>query len=142
MSWLGRVTVATCLVATALSASADILPSGRRTAWNPGIPGGVPVRTTVCATVNASSYGNGALDATAGIQAAVDACPEGQVVQLSAGNFLINGDDPITISKGIVLRGAGPSATRLKKTTDVANPLVVVGQRWLTEAASADLTAN
>jgi hypothetical protein len=30
----------------------------------PGIPGGVPALTTVCATVNASTYGNGLLDAS------------------------------------------------------------------------------
>src|SRR5438105_834360 len=52
----------------------QILPTDRTTVWSPGITGGVPVRTTICATVNASTYGNGASDASAGIQAAVDAC--------------------------------------------------------------------
>ena len=37
--------------------------------------GGITARTTVCRTVDASTYGNGASDATAGIQAAIDACP-------------------------------------------------------------------
>jgi hypothetical protein len=125
-----------------------ILPTDRRTTWNPGIPGGIPARTTVCATINASSYGDGAQDASAGIQAAIDACPAGQVVQLSAGNFLVNGvssggfDYPITIEKGIVLRGAGPTATRLRKTSSADNPLILIGQRWLEEAASVNLTAN
>ena len=71
----------------------------RRTTWNPGIPGGIPARTTVCATIHASTYGNGTIDATAGIQAAIDACPVGQVVQLSAGNFLVNGGEPITSTR-------------------------------------------
>jgi len=120
----------------------EIIPPDRRTTWNPGIAGGVPARADVCATVNASTYGNGAADATAGIQAAIDACPAGQVVRLSAGDFLVNGDHPITINRGIVLRGAGPSATRLMKTTTAANPVILVGERWPQEAGSANLTAN
>ena len=68
----------------------------------------MPARTTVCATVNAASYGNGSPDATAGIQAAIEACPVGQVVQLSAGTFS-RAEPPFSINKGIVLRGAGPA---------------------------------
>src|SRR5262249_16650132 len=121
---------------------ADVLPPERRTLWNPGIPGGIPARTTICATVNASTYGNGASDATAGIQAAIDACPAGQVVHLSAGDFLVDGTEPIVINKSVVLRGAGPSLTKLKKTSSLENPLILVGERWLQEAASVNLTAN
>ena len=69
--------VALGFLAHALPAAADIMPTERRTTWNPGIPGGIPARTTVCATVNASTYGNGTVDATAGIQAAINACPDG-----------------------------------------------------------------
>ena len=90
-----------------LLAAAAVIPNGRMTVWKPGIPGGIPARTTVCATLNASSYGNGTVDATAGIQAAINACPAGQVVKLSAGDFLVNGAEPITLNKGVVLRGAG-----------------------------------
>src|SRR5262245_45300065 len=82
-------------VAAAVPAIADVLPPERRTQWQPGIPGGVPVRTTVCASVDAARFGNGAVDATGGIQAAIDACPEGQVVRLSAGDFLVDGEQPI-----------------------------------------------
>ena len=46
----------------------DIIPADRRTVWNPGIPGGIPSRTTICATVAAATYGNGTTDATAAIQ--------------------------------------------------------------------------
>jgi hypothetical protein len=122
--------------------TADIMPTERRTTWNPGIPGGVPVRTTVCATIDAGAFGNGAVDASAGIQAALDACPAGQVVRLSAGEFLINGDAPLTINRSVVLRGEGPAATRLTKTTAAANPVILVGQRWMEEAASVNLTAD
>src|SRR5882724_12704831 len=69
-----------------------IIPAGRAIDWsNAGIPGGIPSRTTNCATVNASAYGNGSSDATGGIQAALNACAANQVVSLSAGTFLING---------------------------------------------------
>ena len=98
------IAAALVLIVQALPAGADILPPERRTTWNPGIPGGIPVRTTVCATVNASTYGNGTTDATSGIQAAINACPVGQVVQLSAGDFLVDGPQPIFVNKGIVLR--------------------------------------
>jgi hypothetical protein len=136
-----RVSVGLCLLG-ALPAAADVLPTERRTIWSPGIPGGIPARTTVCATIDAATYGNGSLDATAGIQAAIDACPAGQVVRLSAGNFLVNGAHPITIHKGVVLRGAGPAATKLRKLSTSANPLILVGRRWLEEAGSVNLTAN
>ena len=92
----------------------SIVPSEGRTTWAPGVPGGVPSRTTICRTVNAASYGNGLQDATKAIQAAIDACPLGQVVLLSAGTFTLN--NLVQINKGITLRGAGAGATRLQKT--------------------------
>jgi len=128
--------------AARISGGTEIMPPERRTTWNPGIPGGIPDRTTVCATVDATSYGSGAMDATAGIQTAIDACPEGQVVRLSAGDFLVDGAFPITINKGVVLRGAGPSATRLRKRSTVANPVVLIGERWPKDAGSVNLTAS
>ena len=130
------------LLASPPRATADVMPPERLTNWNPGIPGGIPNYTTVCTTVNASDYGNGAIDATAGIQAAINGCPNGQVVKLSAGIFQVNGANPITIEKSIVLRGAGPLATKLLKTNGIANPLILIGRRWLEEAGSVNLTAN
>ena len=62
----------------------------RSTAWNPGIltddqlhlplgADGLPVRTTVCATLAPGGD----------IQAAIDACAEGQVVKLAAGTYTV-----------------------------------------------------
>ncbi len=87
------------------SIASPIAPD-RTTAWNPGIladgqlglplgTDGLPVRTTVCATVSPGGD----------IQAAIDACPDGQVVQLAAGTFTIA--TTITLAHGVVLRGAG-----------------------------------
>ena len=101
-------------VGMAGTASAQLLPLDRTTAWAPGIPGGIPNRTTICATLMASSYGNGSQDASSAIQTAVNACPLGQVVKLSAGTFAVN--NLVLINRGISLRGAGTGVTFLKKT--------------------------
>jgi hypothetical protein len=67
--------------------------------------GGIPNRTTVCATVN--PLGGGRDDFT-NIQNAINGCPAGEVVQLGAGTFTVHiADLPIQISTGIVLRGTG-----------------------------------
>ena len=90
---------------------AAAIPPDRSIIWSPGIPGGIPARTAVYTTLNASSYGNGATDATSAIQAAINACPVGQVVQLSAGTFKVAGT--ISVNRGVVLRGAGMGTTAL-----------------------------
>jgi len=93
-----------------------ILPPDRATTWNPGLMsmGGISNRTAVFTNLTASTYANGALDASAGLQAALDVCPPGQVVLLSPGSFTIN--DFILIHSAVTLRGAGPGVTILQKT--------------------------
>jgi hypothetical protein len=143
--------------------SSAILPSDRATAWNPGLMSvsGIPNRTTINATVQASTFGNGAQDASAGIQAAIDACIAGQVVKLSAGTFTVN--NYILINKGITLRGAGPGSTILQKTNGArprtspmqpvdpgsyvydAQPVIIIGpNRWpkVDESTSQNLSAD
>lgn len=134
--------------------SSGIIPSDRMTTWNPGLNavGGIPSRTTICATINASTYGNGSQDASPGIQVAMNECPVGQVVQLSAGTFTVN--NYVLISKGITLRGAGAGATTLQKTNGATpdsytapdyQPLVIIGpNRWPSSdaATSRNLTAD
>jgi uncharacterized repeat protein (TIGR02543 family) len=67
--------------------------------------GGIPSRTSVCATVN--PLGGGQDDFT-NIQNAINSCAAGQVVQLGAGAFNVRiADLPIHISTGITLRGSG-----------------------------------
>ncbi|HLA76450.1 MAG TPA: glycosyl hydrolase family 28-related protein [Vicinamibacteria bacterium] len=121
--------------------AADIVPPGRRTTWNPGIPGGIPARSTVCASLSASTWGNGSLDATAALQAAIDACPVGQVVLLSAGTFRV-ASGPLLIDKGIVLRGAGSTATLLQAPDGTGEAVVILGRRWPQEDGSTNLTTN
>jgi hypothetical protein len=70
--------------------------------------GGIPSRSTVCATVN--PIGGGA-DDYSNIQNAINSCPAGQVVQLGAGAFTVElADLPIHIGTGISLRGTGSCA--------------------------------
>ena len=97
----------------------DVIPADRVTTWNPGIladtqlgmplgADGLPQRTTVCATLSPGDN----------IQAAIDACPEGQVVQLNAGMFSVA--STITLTRGVVVRGTGsegaPTGTTIVKT--------------------------
>ena len=105
-----------------------LIPADRLTTWDPGIQGGIPARTTVCANVSAATYGNGSGDATNGIQAALDACPVGQVVQLSSGDFKIT--HFLQITKGVVLRGAGPAQTKLKMPVGTNSNLITIGTQW------------
>jgi hypothetical protein len=128
------------------------LPADRATAWNPGLNavGGIPTRTTVCATKSPSGG-----DDTSAIQAAIVACPAGQTVLLTAGTFTINSGNYLLINKGITLRGAGPGQTILQKTNGAkpdteatganASPIIIVGpSRWPTSSGSvsATLTAD
>lgn len=91
----------------------EIIPEDRRVEWsgNVGIPGGIPERNTVCATVDASTYGNGTTDATAAIQDALDNCPDDQVVLLPAGTYRVTG--AIRVRSHRVLRGEGMDATTI-----------------------------
>ena len=66
--------------------------------------GGIPNRTTVCATVNPKG---GGADDLANIQSAINNCPAGEVVQLGAGTFTISMSEYINLDRGITLRGSG-----------------------------------
>jgi hypothetical protein len=133
--------------------STDLIPADSYTKWVPGMmsKGGIPNRTMVCATIQASAYGNGSQEASNAIQSALDACPVGQVVQLSAGTFLVN--NFVNITKGITLRGAGAGMTFVKKTNGAKllqesspdqQPFVVIGaNRWPgPDSTSQDLSED
>lgn len=94
--------------------------------------GGIPVRNTICAAVLPTGG-----DDTAAIQAALDACPLGQVVQLEARRYDVRGF--LLMSRGVTLRGRGPETIVEKSNGAVmdqlavedSNPLIVVGpHRW------------
>src|SRR5260370_22764232 len=125
--------------AAAVDAPGSVIPLARRTTWNPGIPGGIPTLTTICATINAATYGNGTTDATAAIQSAISACPPGQVVFLPAGTYATS--STLNIDRGIVLRGAGPALSKIKLAPVAGAPVVFIGLRS-SYAAPVAVTAD
>jgi hypothetical protein len=95
-----------------------LVDPARTTRWNPGIlsdaqqhealgPDGLPVRTTVCARPMPGDD----------LKEAIDACPEGEVVELAAAEYTIS--STLTLTKGIVLRGKGSSGASAGGTTIV-----------------------
>lgn len=72
------------------------------------LDGGIPDRPT-CATVPVLPG-----DSHDRVQAAIDACPAGQAVQLEAGRYDMTGF--WMLSRGVTLRGRGPGGTVVVKT--------------------------
>ena len=139
--------------------ASGLLPSGRDVTANWKMAGmlsvgGIPNRTTVCATIKPRGSG---LDDTTNIQNAVTACPAGQVVSLPAGTFTVTEGNSIMLNNGITLRGAGPGSTIIQRTNGCKalsrssngncgsnpSPFIIVGPEqyndWVT---STNLTAN
>lgn len=96
----------------AVAVSSDIVPAERLYDWGAycGIPGGIPQRTTIYRTLSPGAT-------AADINAAIAACPSGQVVYLSAGTYdLGTGRIQPGIRIGVTLRGAGPGKTIIRST--------------------------
>ncbi|HET6413596.1 MAG TPA: chitobiase/beta-hexosaminidase C-terminal domain-containing protein [Anaeromyxobacter sp.] len=70
----------------------------------PGWAGGIPNRTTVCATINPSGDTSGATDVS-NIQNAINGCSVGGVVQLAAGTFYVPNGRTINLKSYVTLRG-------------------------------------
>lgn len=94
-----------CL-STSSYAQTDPIDPSRKIAWDPGISGGIPNRTTICSTL---SPGATATD----INNAIAACPEGQVVFLEAGIYNLSSGITFNNKSNVTLRGAGPTQTIL-----------------------------
>ena len=96
--------------------ASGLLDPDRTTTWNPGIltdnqlhlalgNDGLPVRTTVCANPKPGDD----------LNAAISSCTAGQVIQLAAGTYTIS--SVVTLTKGVVLRGAGSQGAASGGTT-------------------------
>src|SRR2546428_13058504 len=84
-----------------------ILDPSRAVDWSQaGIPGGIPTRTTICATLNPGAT-------PAQINSAIASCPAGQAVLLTAGTSSISGGITFNGQSNVTLRGAGPDKTFL-----------------------------
>jgi parallel beta-helix repeat protein len=91
-----------------VSSASSVIPANRIIDWNyAGVPGGIPARSTIYATLTPSS-------SLAQINSAISSCPAGQVVYFSAGTYNISGTINLASKKQITLRGAGPGATILR----------------------------
>src|SRR2546428_13977349 len=82
-----------------------ILDPSRAIDWShAGIPGGIPSRTAICASLDPSSTASQ-------IDAAIAACPPDQVVFLTAGTFTLSAG--LNMKSDVTLRGAGAARTKL-----------------------------
>jgi len=98
-------------VSSFAQAQQTVVGSSRSIDWrNVGIPGGIPNRTTACATLNPGA-------SAAQISSALSSCPSGQVVQLNAGTYNISGIDFGAGKSNVTLRGAGADRTLLVFTS-------------------------
>jgi hypothetical protein len=82
-----------------------LVPDDYSTNYDEAGAGEIPARLTPCTTIEAATYGNGTLEASAGIQAALNACTAGQHVKLGSGVFRT--DDDVSIPSNVTLRGSG-----------------------------------
>lgn len=102
---LGMICGAMAVALLSSSVWAEPIPQSRRTDWTyTGVPGGIPSRTTICATFNPGATASA-------INSAISACNNG-VVKLNAGTYTITG---IKVSKSnVTLRGDGADRTILR----------------------------
>jgi hypothetical protein len=137
----GALDAASVPGADGLLVAAALIPEARRVDWHPGVPGGIP-SYAACATVTAAPYnakGDGVADDAAAIQAAIDACPEGQAVLLPAGTYRVT--KGLSILKGVVLRGEGPDKTRVEGDGLTDKAIIQIGT-WDETPFVAPLTAG
>ena len=106
------------LISMSMPVSAEIITSGRRVTWqgNVGVPGGIPNRTTICATLSSGATASQ-------INSALSSCPSGQVVKLNSGTYSIS--NTISIPSNVTLRGNGPLSTVLQNSG--ATPILRIG---------------
>src|SRR5229473_3146764 len=85
-----------------------IIDPSRAIDWSKaGIPGGIPSRTTICATLNPGAT-------STQINNAIASCPANQVVFLNPGTYTISGGINFGSTSNVPLRGAGPKQTIVK----------------------------
>jgi hypothetical protein len=89
-----------------------IIAPSRAIDWSgAGVSGGIPARTTKCATLSAGAT-------LAQINSAISSCPAGQTVFLNAGTYNLSGGIVINSHDNVTLRGAGADQTFLAFSND------------------------
>src|SRR5437870_8184115 len=85
-----------------------VLDPSRAIDWSQaGVIGGIPNRTSICATLNSGAT-------AAQINSAIAACPSGQVVFLNAGIYNLSAGIDFGSKSSVTIRGAGADRTILK----------------------------
>src|SRR5215475_12802267 len=107
-----------------------VVPDDRLATWagNVGVPGGIPVRTTIYKDIvrdmGADPTGN--TDIGPIVQSAINSCPAGQIVYIPQGTFKISSTVTWQNKSNSTLRGAGQGKTVIKIAM-TANPFFVRG---------------
>lgn len=81
---------------------------------NPGVVGGIPTRSTICATLSSGAT-------AASINSAIASCPSGEVVYLNPGSYSLSAGIDFGGHSNVTLRGAGPTSTIISFTSDGAS---------------------
>ena len=96
----------------------SILTNTQAINWSNSGVGGIPARTTNCASLTSSAT-------LSQINSALSSCPSGETVYLAAGTYSINGS--INIPSNVTLRGAGANQTILNATGTGGGDVVSMG---------------
>jgi hypothetical protein len=132
-------------------ADAEIIPASRLAPWqgNVGVPGGIPVRTTIYKNIvtDLGADPTGATDCSAIIQSALTTCPQNQIVYIPEGTFRISAfiHQEYATSSNKTVRGAGMGQTILKLddgVNSVFNIGTSPGNTIHTHSISAGATKN
>jgi hypothetical protein len=128
----GALLVLALLTPALQAASGDVIPPERRITWagHVGVPGGIPERTTIFATIDAATFGTGAADAGPAINEALAKCPPDQVVYLPKGTYRLDTTIEFDHKEGVTLRGAGMGKTVLRPA-DSLRAAISTGQTGL-----------
>ena len=103
-----------------------IISPSRATAWaaevagGAGVAGGIPNRTTICATLNPGAT-------AAQINSAIASCAAGQIVFLSPGTYNITSPIVFNSTSNVTLRGAGDMETKVVLTGSMAGGGCITG---------------
>jgi hypothetical protein len=87
-----------------------VLDPSRAADWSgAGIPGGIPSRSSICATLSPGA-------SASQINSAISSCAANQVVYLNAGTYNLSDGIVFNGKNNVTLRGAGPTQTILQFT--------------------------
>jgi hypothetical protein len=125
-TWVAAFAACAALVLISQAAVGQIISPQRQTVWqgNVGVPAGIPIRAVY------AYLSTGASGAT--IQAALNACPSNQVVQLGAGVYSIR--NTLSLKSGVTLRGYGMGSTVL--VCPLASPVIAIKGNYVYDWSS------